>query len=109
MHARSVRGKREREREKDEEKGRGRRRPIPQRLSFFHSFCAPRREKVNSDVEKQIRTLESVRIELSSRKNFQGVRQVYRKGKRRKESDGVVYVLARRARAAGRGKKFVGK
>jgi len=54
------------EKEKRKEKERGRK-TYPSAPLFFHSFSASRREKVNTDVEKQIRTLESTSVELSSR------------------------------------------
>lgn len=60
--------KKENKKEKGEEKGRkgevrvrkaSRRRRFTLRAFLPHSSCARRREKVNSDVEKQIRSLES--------------------------------------------------
>lgn len=50
------------------------------RVFLPHSSCARRREKVNSDVEKQIRTLKSSRVELLLPENFSRVEQVGRKG-----------------------------
>lgn len=64
MRSRHVKkGRRKREREDG-------RKTYPSAALLFHSFCASRREKVNTDVEKQIRTLESTRVELSSRREL---------------------------------------
>lgn len=66
-----ARGTWRKKREKKRRRKEGRK-TYPSAALLFHSFCASRREKVNTDVEKQIRTLESTRVELSSRRTFRG-------------------------------------
>ena len=57
----------------DEGGGGGRPSSFTLRAFLPHSSCARRREKVNSDVEKEIRTSESSRVDFSLGRTFRGL------------------------------------